>query len=63
MTKEDYEICISNEVLSEARINKLNRIKDKRLQDVVNALRKEKKAGYQELLIESLVSDIKKISF
>lgn len=62
MMKEDYEICISNEVLNEARINKLNRIKDRRLQDVVNALRKEKKAGYQELLIESLISDIKKMT-
>ncbi len=59
MTKDDYELSVSNEVLDGVRISKLNRVKDKRLQDVVNALRKEKKAGYQELLIESLVGDIK----
>lgn len=59
MTKEDYESSISNEPLDDTRIKKLDRIKDARLNGVANALRKEKKAGYQELLIESLLSDIK----
>lgn len=59
MTKEDYESSISNELLDDTRIKKLDKIKDKRLNGVVNALRIEKKAGYQELLIESLISDIK----
>ncbi|HVI42117.1 MAG TPA: DUF2399 domain-containing protein, partial [Anaerovoracaceae bacterium] len=59
MTMEDYESSISNEILDDTRIKKLDRIKDSRLNGVVNALRKEKKAGYQELLIESLLGDIK----
>ena len=63
MTKEDYESSVSNETLDETRIKKLDRIKDARLDDVVNALRKEKKAGYQELLIESLLGDIKTITY
>ncbi len=63
MTIEDYELSISNEPLEDTRIKKLDRIKDARLNGVVNALRKEKKAGYQELLIECLVSDIKTLIY
>jgi uncharacterized protein (TIGR02679 family) len=63
MTIEDYELSISNEPLDDTRIKKLDRIKDARLNGVVNALRKEKKAGYQELLIESLFRDIKTLIY
>jgi len=59
ITKDDYEQCVSAEELNDTRIKKLDKIKDKRFEDVVKKMREVKKAGYQELLIENMIIDIK----
>lgn len=48
MTKEDYEVCKSNESLSEKRIKMLDKITDEELLAVAGEIRTYKKAGYQE---------------
>lgn len=59
--KTDYHLCISNENLDKTRIKKLNRIYDERIFEVCNEMRIHKKAGYQEMLIEEMIKDIKKM--
>jgi uncharacterized protein (TIGR02679 family) len=59
LSKEDYISSISNEELDESRIKKLDKVKDNRFIDVIAALRNKKHAGYQELLIDKMLMDIK----
>ena len=51
MTVDDYGECKSNEPLSEKRLKMLENITDVQLLDVMNAIRKCGKAGYQENII------------
>lgn len=48
MTVDDYEECKSNEILSEKRLKMLENITDVQLMDVMDAIRKCGRAGYQE---------------
>lgn len=48
MTKEDYLSCISEEIISEKRMKILDKVTDKRLQPVIEEIRKYRTAGYQE---------------
>jgi len=59
LNKEDYESSISNEKLDETRIKKLEKVQDHRFEEVIEALRVKKRAGYQELLIDKMIMDIK----
>ena len=59
MTEEDYYRSISNEMLPEKRLNRLDKITNVRLRELAKLLRAEKKAGYQEHLIDLMVQDIK----
>ena len=59
LSSEDYELSISNEGLDESRIKKLEKVQDDRFQEVIEALRNKKRAGYQELLIDFMFYDIK----
>mgnify|MGYP000886979993 CR=1 FL=1 len=59
LSSEDYELSISNEGLDESRIKKLEKVQDDRFQEVIEALRNKKRAGYQELLIDFMLYDIK----
>ena len=51
MSVEDYRESLSKEVLSEKRLKSLDRITDERLLPVVESMRQERTAGYQEKLI------------
>ncbi len=59
MTMEDYYRSISDEKLTENRLKKLDKIVNIQLRQLSEFLRKEKKAGYQEHLIDLMVQDIK----
>ena len=48
MTVDDYEECKSNEILSEKRLKMLENITDVQLMDVMDAIRKCGRDGYQE---------------
>lgn len=58
MAEEDYYCSRSEEELTEARLKKLDKIKNIHLQELAEVLRKEKRAGYQEHLIHQMVEDI-----
>lgn len=59
MTVEDYYRSISDEKLTENRLKKLDKIVNLQLRQLSEVLKKEKKAGYQEHLIDLMVQDIK----
>lgn len=52
---EDYEKAISEEIINEKRLKCLDNLKDEALIKLANHIKKERKAGYQELLIEQYV--------
>lgn len=58
MSREDYELCLSEEEISEDRIHKLDKITLPCLQEVKTLMCETKKAGYQERLIEDMLYDI-----
>ncbi len=58
MTEEDYYRSISHETLPEVRLKKLDKIGNKELRELAEVVRREKKAGYQEHLMELLFCDI-----
>lgn len=59
LSRRDYELSISNENLDASRIKKLDRVQDSRFMEIIEALRNRKRAGYQELLIDLMLYDIK----
>lgn len=59
MTVQDYYRSISNEMLAEKRLNRLDKIANASLRELTALLKAEKKAGYQEHLIDLMVEDIK----
>lgn len=59
MTAEVYYRSISNEVLTEERLTRLDKIANVQLRELAQLLRTEKRAGYQEHLIDLMVEDIK----
>lgn len=63
MTVEDYYRSISNEKLTEKRLKKLDKIVNIQLRKLSEVLKIEKKAGYQEHLIDLMVKDIRIRSF
>lgn len=56
--KSDYLKALSNEVISESRMKKLNQLKAEILCSLAVEIRESKRAGYQELLIQQLAEDI-----
>lgn len=58
MDVEDYHISISEEVISDRQLVKLNRLKNKTLCRTAEFVQKEKRAGYQENLLKQLLHDI-----
>ena len=59
-TIADYWLSQSNEIMNQARLSKLDKIQVESLQEVVELIKHEKKAGYQEALIKSMIEDVKK---
>lgn len=60
MNKESYYECISNESISEARLTSLSKIENPTLKETAAILNNERKAGYQENIINDYIKDIKK---
>ena len=58
MSAEDYNAIEKGDELSENRLNKLNSIRSDELASAVNAIRSEKRAAYQELLVSQMINDI-----
>lgn len=58
MSAEDYNAIEKGDELSEKRLNKLNSIISDELASAVNAIRSEKRAAYQELLVSQMIYDI-----
>lgn len=59
MTTQDYYRSISNEMLTDKRLNRLDKIANAQLRELAKLLKVEKKARYQEHLIDLMVEDIK----
>lgn len=59
MTAEDYYCSRSNEILTEKRLRRLDKITNGQLRELTQLLKTEKRAGYQEHLIDLMVEDIK----
>lgn len=59
VSKSDYILSISSEELNEVSIKKLEKVEDNRFKEVIEVLKDKKRAGYQELLIDKMLTDIK----
>ncbi|WP_209700908.1 TIGR02679 domain-containing protein [Clostridium algifaecis] len=55
---EDYLKIISNKAISSIRMSKLRNIKNAELEPLIQEIKKNGMAGYQELLIEEYIEDI-----
>lgn len=61
MSLKDYEgVQKSNDIISQKRLNILKKIKSEPLLEVARSIEKEKRAAYQELLIDKMIQDILK---
>ncbi len=58
MLAEDYNAIEKGDELSEKRLNKLNSIRSDELASAVSAIRSERRAAYQELLVSQMIYDI-----
>lgn len=58
MAPADYNLAISQEPITTARLKQLANIKNENLRALIPLLQAKKKAGYQELLLERLKYDI-----
>lgn len=58
MDVEDYNKSISQELLSERQLAKIEHLKNPTLNNTAEFVRKKKRAGYQENLLEQLLGDI-----
>lgn len=58
MDVEDYSKAISQELLSKQQLSKLVHLKNPILKNTAELVRKKKRAGYQENLLEKLLGDI-----
>lgn len=61
-SKENYLRCISNNIIDNARMKKLNKINCVDLEEIINKLNVNRRAAYQELLINDYINEIIKIS-
>ena len=58
MSTADYYSIKKTEQINESRLKKLDRLKDEKLRELGIAIKTEKKAGYQELLIREMIEDV-----
>jgi uncharacterized protein (TIGR02679 family) len=58
MSADDYEKAMSEEMLSDRRLAKLGRLKNPVLMSTAENMLKEKRAGYQENILEELLNDL-----
>lgn len=55
---EDYIKALSDEAINDVRLAKLNKIESFELYGIIREMRKIKRAGYQELILNELIEDI-----
>lgn len=55
---KDYEKSVSNKIISNESLKKLEKIKNKNFEDLIKKIYVKKRAGYQELFLEELKEDI-----
>lgn len=60
-TRESYINTMSNNIIEEKSMSQLNKINCSELDEVINELRINKRAAYQELLIDEYLDSIKKV--
>ena len=60
-TRESYINTMSNNIIEEKSMSQLNKINCSELDEVINELRINKRAAYQELLIDEYLDLIKKV--
>lgn len=60
-SKEDYKTSISENTISDERLKKLDKIENICFKELIDEIRKKKKAGYQELLLDKLKKDIEEL--
>lgn len=59
MSPKDYEKSRSEEDISDRRLSMLNRLQNPLLRSTAELIQKEKKAGYQEALLDEMLHDIR----
>ncbi|MGN1144043.1 MAG: TIGR02679 family protein [Anaerovoracaceae bacterium] len=59
MSPEDYKKSKSEEDISDRRLSILNRLQNPLLRSTAELIQKEKKAGYQEALLDEMIADIR----
>ena len=59
MSFDDYEKSMSNEEIDQRRLNWLDSIRYSELKQSAEILKKRKRAGYQENILEDFLSDLK----
>lgn len=58
MSRKDYEQCLSEEEINEARMHRLDKISLLCLQEIKLFMQEVKRAGYQERVIDGMLRDI-----
>ena len=56
---EDYKNSISNKIISDQSIKKLEKIENNFFKDLILKIKEEKRAGYQELILNKMIENIK----
>ena len=59
-TVEDYAVSVSDQAISSRRLAMLDAVGDRRLEAVKVEMRRRKRAGYQEALVQLLVEDVRR---
>ncbi|MHD0316428.1 TIGR02679 domain-containing protein [Fusobacterium sp. THCT1E2] len=62
-TLKDYKLSISEKIISEESMKKLEKIKNDCFIELIKEVKKEKRAGYQELILDKMKEDIKKMNW
>lgn len=62
-TIEDYKLNISEKIISEESMKKLEKIKSDCFIELIEEVKNKKRAGYQELILDKMKEDIKKINW
>lgn len=57
-TVDDYQLSLSDEELNESRLKQLDKIKNAYFQPLCKSLKQQKKAGYQEALLNVMIQEI-----
>lgn len=60
-SKENYRKAISENIISDERLKKLDKIENICFKELIEEIKKERKAGYQELLLDKMKKDIEDI--